>query len=69
MSKKWLGVWIHQKAKLVERCHVCPLRIRPIQLEAGVPAFREAASFGFSPYPFRTIFKLRSKFHETGEVA
>ena len=59
-------MWIDQKAKLVERCHVCPLRIRPMQFKAGVPASRVAASFGFSP---GTISKLRSKFRETGEVA
>lgn len=35
------------------------------QLEAGVPGFRVAASFGVSP---GTISKLRSKFRETGEV-
>ena len=53
--------WIHQKAKLVERYHVCPFRIRPMPLEAGVPAFRVAASFGLSP---GTISKLSSKFRE-----
>ena len=35
------------------------------QLEAGVPAFRVAASFGVSP---GAISKLRAKFRETGEV-
>ena len=35
------------------------------QLEAGVPAFRVAASFGVSP---GAISKLRAKFCETGEV-
>ena len=35
------------------------------QLEAGVPAFRVAASFGVSP---GTISKLRAKFCETVEV-
>ena len=35
------------------------------QLEAGVPAFRVAASFGVSP---GTISKLGTKFRETGEV-
>ena len=35
------------------------------QLEAGVPVRREAALFGVSP---GTIFKLRTKFRETGEV-
>ena len=35
------------------------------QLEAGVPAFRVAASFGVSP---GAISKLRAKFRETGKV-
>ena len=47
-----------------ERCHVCPLRIRPMQFEAGVETFRVAASF-LSP---GTISRLRSKFGETEEA-
>ena len=35
------------------------------QLEAGVPAYRVAASFGVSP---GSISKLKTKFRETGEV-
>ena len=35
------------------------------QLEAGVPAYRVAASFGVS---LGSISKLKTKFRETGEV-